>query len=88
MPKDVKISIQIESRLRDEAEAVLRTAGISLSEAVRLFLREVVSQKSWPSEVNIPNQGTIAALQQSERDKNSLPTYNSPQELFAEMDNW
>lgn len=82
MPKDVRISIQLESRLRDEAEAVLRTAGVSLSEAVRIFLRQVVLQKGLPTEVSIPNQETIDALQQTKRDKNGLKTYDSPQELL------
>jgi len=88
MPKDVQINIQLESRLRDEAEAVLRKAGISLSEAVKIFLRQVVLQKGFPFEAQIPNQETIAAFKQTKRDKDRMKTYDSPKELFEEMGKW
>jgi DNA-damage-inducible protein J len=88
MSKDVRINIRLESRLRDEAEAVFENAGVSLGEAVKIFLRQVVLQKKFPFEVKIPNQETINAFKQTERDKDRLKTYDSPEELFEEMEKW
>jgi DNA-damage-inducible protein J len=88
MPKDIQINIHLESRLRDEAEKVLGKLGVSLGEAVKIFLSQVVLQKGFPFEVKIPNQETINAFKQTKRDKDKLKTYDSPKELFEEMDKW
>ncbi|MGH7450210.1 MAG: type II toxin-antitoxin system RelB/DinJ family antitoxin [bacterium] len=88
MAKDTQINIRLESRLRDEAEKVLGNLGVSLGEAVKIFLSQVVLQKGFPFEVKIPNQETINAFEQTERRKDELKTYDSPEELFAEMDKW
>jgi DNA-damage-inducible protein J len=88
MSKDIQINIHLERQLRDEAEKVLGKLGVSLGEAVKIFLSQVVLQKGLPFEVKIPNQETIDAFKQTERDKDELTTYDSPEELFEEMDKW
>jgi DNA-damage-inducible protein J len=88
MSKDAQITIRLEGRLRDEAEKVLKKLGVSINEAVNIFLSQVVLQKGFPFDVKIPNQETINAFRQTERDKDKLKTYNSPEELFKEMDKW
>ena len=86
MSKDVQINIRLESRLRDEAEEILKKTGVSLGEAVKIFLSQVVLQKGLPFEVKIPNQETVQALEQTKRDKDKLKTYDSPEALFEEME--
>ncbi|MCI0697178.1 type II toxin-antitoxin system RelB/DinJ family antitoxin [candidate division KSB1 bacterium] len=88
MSKDAQINIQLESQLRDEAEKILKRLGVSISEAVNIFLRQVVLQNGFPFDVKIPNEETIRAFRQTESNKDGLKTYNSPEELFEEMDKW
>ncbi len=88
MPKDAQINIQMEGQLKDEAEKILKRLGVSISEAVNIFLRQVVLQKGFPFDVKIPNEETIRAFRETERKKDELPTYDSPEKLFAEMDKW
>lgn len=88
MSKDIQINIRVESRLRDEAEKVFGKLGVSLGEAVKIFLSQVVLQKGFPFEAKIPNQETINAFRQTERDKDKLNTYDTPEELFKEMEKW
>ncbi|MDZ7289023.1 MAG: type II toxin-antitoxin system RelB/DinJ family antitoxin [candidate division KSB1 bacterium] len=88
MPKETQINIQMESQLRDEAEKIFKRLGFSFSEAVNIFLRQVVRQKGFPFDVKIPNEETIRAFGETERNKDGLPTYDSPEKLFAEMDKW
>jgi len=88
MSKDAQITIRLKGRLRDDAEKILRQLGVSTNEAVTIFLSQVVLRKGLPFDVKIPNQETVKAFRQTERDKDKLKTYNSPEELFTEMDKW
>jgi len=45
-------------------------------------------QKGFPFDVKIPNRETVNAFRQTELDKDELNTYDSPEELFKEMDKW
>jgi len=88
MSKDAQITIRVKGRLRTDAEKILRQLGVSTNEAINIFLSQVVLQKGFPFAVKIPNQETINAFRQTERNKDKLKTYNSPEELFTEMDKW
>ena len=88
MPKDAQINIRLEGRLREDAEKVLKRLGVSVSEAVNIFLSQVVLQNGFPFDIKIPNEDTIKAFKQTEHDKDKLKTYESAEELFEEMDKW
>jgi len=88
MSKDTQITIRVKGRLRNDAEKILRRLGVSTNEAVNIFLSQVVLQKGFPFAGKIPNQKTINAFRQTERNKNHLKTYSSSEELFMEMDKW
>lgn len=48
MNKASVVRARIEPGLKDEAEAVLRQAGLEMSDAIRLFFRQVVRQGGLP----------------------------------------
>jgi DNA-damage-inducible protein J len=56
------IRARIEPKLKRDTEAVLGKLGISMSDAVTVFCRQVVLQKGLPFAVRIPNAETQAAL--------------------------
>ena len=45
------IQIRIDSKLREDAESFLTGAGLDMSSAVRLFLRQMVIRQHLPFEV-------------------------------------
>ena len=45
------IQIRIDSKLREDADAFLTGAGLDMSSAVRLFLRQMVIRQHLPFEV-------------------------------------
>ena len=49
--KDVSISVRINSSLRNEAEEIFKKMGLSLSEAVCLFIEATVNAGSLPFEL-------------------------------------
>ena len=58
-----EIRSRIEPELKDEAQAVLGRVGLNISDAIRLFLRQVVAARGLPFEVReYPNATTQAAM--------------------------
>ena len=58
-----EIRSRIEPELKDEAQDVLSRVGLNISDAIRLFLRQVIVAQGLPFEVrNAPNAATQAAM--------------------------
>lgn len=58
-----EIRSRIEPELKDEAQEVLGRVGLNISDAIRLFLRQVVAVKGLPFEIReTPNATTRAAI--------------------------
>ena len=78
------INARIEPKLKKNAEAVLDKIGLSTTDAVTIFLKQVVAHKGMPFAVKIPNRETIKALRDAEAGKTESFT-GSPEELFAQI---
>ena len=50
---------------KDSAERVFSEIGISMTEAIRLFLKQVELYRGLPFPVSIPNAATAAAMRQA-----------------------
>jgi len=58
-----EIRSRIEPELKEEAQDVLNRVGLNISDAIRLFLRQVIVAKGLPFEVrDVPNATTQAAM--------------------------
>jgi DNA-damage-inducible protein J len=62
-----KIQARIEPTLKTAAESILRKVGLSSTDAIRLFYKQVELRKGLPFAVEIPNRKTIAATRELER---------------------
>lgn len=82
--KVAEIRSRIEPDLKENATRILASCGLNVSDAVRLFLRQVVAQNGLPFEVKSPNAITRAAME--EADSNKLPHFESVQELFDDLE--
>jgi DNA-damage-inducible protein J len=82
--KVTEIRSRIEPDLKENATRILASCGLNVSEAVRLFLYQVVAQNGLPFEVKAPNAVTRAAMQ--EADSGSLPHFATVQELFDDLE--
>ncbi|MBV8802831.1 MAG: type II toxin-antitoxin system RelB/DinJ family antitoxin [Gammaproteobacteria bacterium] len=58
---------RIDPQIKAEAIQVFDHMGLTLSEAIRLFLYQSVAEKRIPFSINIPNATTRAALEAIER---------------------
>jgi len=84
MPDSV-IRARIEPGLKAEATSVLKSMGLTPSDAIRLFLHRVVDDKALPFAVKAPNAETLVALRDAEAGR-GLKRHASVDALFAETD--
>ncbi len=87
MGKSATINVRLESGVKKNAEAVFRKLGLSSSDAVRLFYRQVSLRRGIPFDLKVPNKETRAALRELENPKTraALPSYASVDELMGAL---
>lgn len=74
-----EIRSRIEPELKDEAQEVLGRVGLNISDAIRLFLRQVVAVKGLPFEIReVPNATTQAAILEARQVR---ARYDAPRDL-------
>ena len=61
------VRARIDPVLKEDATEVLENMGLTVSDAIRLFLIRVVSDRALPFEVKVPNARTIAAMKAADR---------------------
>lgn len=74
MARTANVFARVEPEVKEQAELVLDQLGIPMSNAVSMFLRQVVLQRGIPFEMKLP-QGNVV-------DMSKL----TPQELDEELD--
>jgi len=65
MAKTATIRARLEPDLKQDAERILSTLGLSPTAAITLFYRQVTLQHGLPFPVRIPNAETREALRQA-----------------------
>jgi len=74
--KTQMIHARIDPKLKRSAERVFSRIGISTTEAIRLFLRQVELHEGLPFPVRIPNEETVRAMREA-NDPETLKRYGS-----------
>jgi DNA-damage-inducible protein J len=59
------LHVRVDDETKEQATQALAAMGMSVSEAVRLFLRRVVIDQAFPLELRVPNAETRAAMVES-----------------------
>jgi len=60
MSKTTNINVRLDPELKEQAELILGQLGIPLSNAVNIFLKQVVIQRGIPFDVRLPSEKPIA----------------------------
>ena len=56
------LHIRVDDDTKEQATAALDAMGLSVSDAVRIFLKRVVADQAFPLELKVPNTETRAAM--------------------------
>lgn len=60
--KTTDVRSRVEPEIKESATQVLAQCGLTLSDGIRLFLRQVIAEKGLPFDVKVPNAATQAAM--------------------------
>lgn len=71
-------------RLKKEAEQVLDHLGLSPSEAINLFYRQICLRHGLPFPVEIPNEATLATFKKTDEGQDLIHTENED-EFFKKL---
>ena len=81
------LHIRVDDDIKEQATQALNTMGLSVSDAVRLFLRRVVIDQAFPLELKVPNSKTRAAMEESRAMMATRRArFASADELFADLE--
>ena len=84
MAKTEMIRARVEPELKREAEQLFSALGLSATEAITLFYKQVTMHRGLPFEVRVPNAETMDALQQA-NDGEGLTEYTDLQDLKSRL---
>ena len=85
MSSSATVQVRVDEQTKAQAKKVLGALHLSMSEAICLFLRQVVLNRGIPFEVKIPNALTQETLEKAEQGID-LHTASSVDELFQELE--
>ena len=83
MTEKAVVRARIDEETKREAAAVLKTIGLTLSDAFRLLLVRVAAEKALPFDPLIPNEETIKAIRAARRGE--LVTAGNPENLLESL---
>ncbi len=88
MAKTDTLHIRIEPTVKQRAEETLKDLGLSITEAINVFLNQVILNDGIPFEIRKPryNKETIQAMEDTKNGKNLSKTFDNVNEMFEELD--
>ena len=84
MVKTSTISARIDPELKNRAERVFRELGLTSSQAITLFYKQVELQQGLPFIVRIPNDLTLEALEDA-RSRSNLESFNTVEDIIDDL---
>lgn len=87
MTQSSMLHVRVDADVKEQATQALTAMGMSISEAVRIFLKRVVTDQAFPLELKVPNALTLAAMQESRKMmKSGKGGYETPDALFHDLE--
>jgi len=83
MAANTVVRARIDERIKKEAEAVLASIGLTVSDAFRLMMVRIATDRALPFQPLIPNDETIEAMKAARRGE--LTTVKSPENLLNRL---
>ena len=79
------IHARIDASTKEATERILSSIGLTPTEAIRLFYRQIAIRGEFPLELRVPNALTADALSRADQ-KDELESFSSADELYASWD--
>ena len=85
MPKTATLTIRLDPTLKQQTEKLLRDMGLTPSQAITLFYKQVSLQHGLPFQVSLPNDETLQAIDDLKNRRN-VKTFSSVSDLAADLE--
>ncbi len=82
--RTVQLNVRTDPEVKSEAASILKKIGMTVSEAVNLFLHRIVMERGIPFDVKIPNEETIKAMEDIEKGRD-LESAKTVDEMFDKI---
>ena len=82
--KTATVRARIEPELKIEVEDVLSELGLSMSEAIELYMRQIKLNHGIPFMIKVPNELTQQTMDDTDQGKNLLK-HESADDMFDEL---
>ena len=87
MAQSSMLHIRVDDETKTQATTALAAMGLSMSDAVRIFLKRVVNDQAFPLELKVPNAETRAAMEEARAMmKAHQARFESTDALFDELE--
>lgn len=87
MASTTMIHVRIDEKIKKEAAETLEDMGLSVSDAVRVFLKRVVADKQLPFKLKVPNATTRRAMEEADEIVHSKRArYQNGSELIGDLE--
>lgn len=67
MAQTSMIHVRVDDETKQRASVAVEAMGLSLSDAVRLFLHRVVADQALPFDLKVPNKATREAIREADQ---------------------
>lgn len=71
MSKTTNLYVRLEPELKEQAELVLGKLGIPMSNAVNMFLKQIVMQRGIPFDIKLPTRKPVGMADLTEEELNT-----------------
>ncbi|WP_345793211.1 type II toxin-antitoxin system RelB/DinJ family antitoxin [Thauera sp. JM12B12] len=87
MAQSSMLHIRVDDETKTQATEALAAMGLSMSDAVRIFLKRVVNDQAFPLELKVPNAETRAAMEEARAMMKARQAgFGSTDALFDELE--
>ena len=84
MAKTSVLNARIEPELKRSTEEIFKQLGLTSTQAITLFYRQVVLNQGLPFEISLPNPTTINALRKAHARRN-LKSFQHADDFFNDL---
>jgi DNA-damage-inducible protein J len=85
MANTATIQVRIDQNTKQKAIKILNTLNIDMSEAIKMYLGQIILNKGIPFDLRIPNRQTAKGMVKTEAGKD-LHEVKNINELFKELE--
>jgi DNA-damage-inducible protein J len=85
MTKTATIRARVEPDLKSNAEHVFNRLGLTTTQAITLFFKQVEMRNSLPFELTIPNETTLQTFEDTDNGKN-LVNCEDVDDMFSKLE--